>query len=132
VVIPPDLPLVSIDFVLISRVLINILDNAHKYSPPDTPIEIQARIIDDRVEIEVADRGLGIPEDEIWQVFEKFYRVRRTDNVSGTGLGLSICQGIIETHGGQIWAKNRRGGGTIITLTIPMKQPETTITEVPV
>ncbi|MCP4363310.1 MAG: sensor histidine kinase KdpD [Chloroflexi bacterium] len=132
ITVPSDLPLVPVDFILISRVLINLLDNAHKYSPPGTPIEIQARMIDNRVEIEVADRGLGIPEDEISQVFEKFYRVKRTDNASGTGLGLSICQGIIETHGGQIWANNRRGGGTIITLALPVEQPETTITEVSV
>ncbi len=126
---PSDLPLTPMDFVLISRVLINLLDNAHKYSLPDSPIDIRARTIDGQVEIEVADRGLGIPDDEISLVFEKFYRVKRTDNVSGTGLGLSICQGIVEVHGGQIWAHNRSGGGTIITLTLPMEQPKITITE---
>jgi two-component system sensor histidine kinase KdpD len=130
VTIPSDLPLVSMDFVLMTHVLVNLLDNAHKYSPPGTPIEIRARVTDTWVEINVADRGLGIPPNEISRVFEKFYRVQRADGTGGTGLGLSICQGIVEVHGGRIWADNRHGGGTIITLTLPVEQPDTTHTEV--
>ena len=126
--IPVDLPLVSIDFVLISRVLINLLDNADKYSPPGAPIEVQAQAKNKWVEIEVADRGVGIPPGERNRVFEKFYRVRRTDDTTGTGLGLSICKGIVEVHGGSIWAQNRSGGGTRIILTLPVAtgQPEKT------
>ena len=125
-----NLPLVPMDFVLISRLFINLLDNAYKYSPPGTPLEIKARINGNQVEIEVADRGLGIPPGEITRVFEKFYRVRRTGGASGTGLGLSICKGIVEIHDGQIWAQNRPGGGTIITVSLPMEPSETTVTEV--
>ncbi len=127
--IPANLPLISMDFVLMAHVLVNLLDNAHKYSPPGSPIEIQARIVDTRLEIDIADRGLGIPPDETMRVFEKFYRVQRADGTSGTGLGLSICQGIVEVHGGRIWADNRSGGGAVITLTLPVEQPKTTKTE---
>ncbi len=123
--IPIGLPLIPFDFVLMSRVLINLLDNAHKYSPAGRPIEIRAHLAGTTVEIEVADRGPGIPPDEVEQVFEKFYRVQRADGVSGTGLGLSICKGIVEGHGGRIWAHNRPGGGAIITLALPLYQPET-------
>jgi two-component system sensor histidine kinase KdpD len=119
--IPPDLPLVPLDFVLMSQVLINLIDNALKYSSPDTPIQIRAHPTGAFLEIEVADRGAGIPNEDLNRVFEKFYRVHRPDQVSGTGLGLSICKGILETHGGFIHAVNRPGGGTIVTLAIPIE-----------
>jgi two-component system sensor histidine kinase KdpD len=68
----------------------------------------------------VADRGVGIPPDDLSRVFDKFYRVQQPGQVSGTGLGLSICKGIVEAHGGRIWAQNREGGGTVITLALPL------------
>jgi two-component system sensor histidine kinase KdpD len=120
VVISPGLPLVSMDFVLMSRVIFNLLDNARKYSPPDTPIEVRAQMADSWVEIEVTDQGPGIPPEEMPHVFEMFYRTQRSDAVGGTGLGLSICQGIVEAHGGRIWADTRPGGGTIITVALPL------------
>jgi two-component system sensor histidine kinase KdpD len=126
VTIPDDLPLVPMDFVLISHVLLNLIDNAHKYSPPNSPIEIQAEVTDNQVQISVIDHGLGIPPDELTRVFEKFYRVPRAEDVSGTGLGLSICQGIVETHHGRIWAANRSGGGAILTMTLPLGKPAPT------
>ncbi len=119
--LPDDLPLVPMDFVLIVRVLVNLLDNALKYSPPDAPLEVRARQIDAHVEISVTDRGAGIPPQDLARVFDKFYRVQRPGNVSGTGLGLSICKGIVEAHGGRIWARNRDGGGTIIALALPLE-----------
>ena len=67
----------------------------------------------------MADRGIGIPEQDLLRVFDKFYRVQRPDNVVGTGLGLAICKGIVEAHGGSITAENRPGGGTIIRVTLP-------------
>jgi two-component system sensor histidine kinase KdpD len=127
---PNNPSLVPIDFVLMSRVFINLLDNAHKYSPSGTRIEIQAHSTDSNIEIEIADRGLGIPPAELTHVFEKFYRVRRNDGASGTGLGLSICKGIVEVHGGRIWATNRPGGGTIVTVSLPMVPPTIPLTEV--
>jgi two-component system sensor histidine kinase KdpD len=119
--IPAKLPLVPMDFVLFSRVLVNVIDNALKYSPADVPIEIRTQISDQCLEITVADRGEGIPPEDLERVFDKFYRVQRPDNVSGTGLGLSISKGIVEAHGGSIQAENRRGGGTIITVRLPLE-----------
>jgi len=119
--IESDLPLVPIDFVLIVHVLVNIIDNAMKYSPDDAPIEILARLKEQIVEIEIYDRGLGIPQEDLERVFEKFYRVHRPESITGTGLGLSISKGIVEAHGGKIWAHNRPGGGSILTLALPVE-----------
>jgi two-component system sensor histidine kinase KdpD len=119
--IPPELPLIHLDFVLIERVLVNVIDNALKYSPPEAPIEIKAHASGAFMEIEVADRGTGIPPEDLTRIFDKFYRVQRPGNVSGTGLGLSISKGIIQAHGGFIAAENREGGGTIITISIPLQ-----------
>jgi two-component system, OmpR family, sensor histidine kinase KdpD len=121
IVLPQDLPLVPLDFVWIGLVLVNIIDNALKYSPPDSSIEIRARIYGENLEISVADRGIGIPPEDLERVFNKFYRVQHPDVVAGTGLGLSISKGIIEAHGGTIWAENHSGGGTIIKLLLPLK-----------
>ena len=119
--IPPDLPLVPIDYVLINQVLINLLDNAAKYSAEDGPINITARKTSSMVEIDIEDHGPGFPEEDLDRIFEKFYRVKRFENVVGTGLGLSICKGIIEVHGGKIWAENRSGGGGRIAFTLPLE-----------
>jgi two-component system sensor histidine kinase KdpD len=118
--IPGKLPLANLDFVLFSRVLVNIIDNALKYSPSEKPIEIKTRIKHHNLEISVADHGDGIPEDDFERIFDKFYRVQRPDNVSGTGLGLSICKGIIEAHGGTIRVVNRKEGGAIFTISVPI------------
>ncbi len=118
--VPANLPLVSIDFVLMTRVLTNVLDNAIKYSTPDSPIEIHARLIERQVEIEIADRGIGIPEGDLVRIFDKFYRVQRQDGANGTGLGLAISRGLVEAHGGRITAKNRPGGGTVVTILLPL------------
>jgi two-component system, OmpR family, sensor histidine kinase KdpD len=119
--IPPELPLIQLDFVLIERVLVNVIDNALKYSPADKPIEIKAHAAGAFMEIEVADRGTGIPPEDLTRVFDKFYRVQRPGNISGTGLGLSISKGIVQAQGGFISAENRQGGGTIITISIPLQ-----------
>ena len=121
--IPPNLPFVSVDFGLIVQTLVNIIDNALKYSPADSPIEIKAGNIDNEIQIEIADRGFGIPPGDLLQVFDKFYRIDHPGSVAGTGLGLSICKGIVEAHGGRIVAENREGGGTIIRLILPAAEP---------
>jgi two-component system sensor histidine kinase KdpD len=118
--VPDAFPLLSLDFVLIVHVLTNLLDNALKYSPENSPLEVQARRQGDEIQISVLDRGLGIPAEDLEHVFDKFYRVQRPEQVSGTGLGLAICKGIVEAHGGRIWAGNRPGGGTILTLALPL------------
>lgn len=120
VTISPAIPLVPLDFVLFVRVLVNVIDNALKYSPPEKPIDIQAHVSGQELEISVADRGEGIPPDDLERIFDKFYRVQRPNNVSGTGLGLSICKGIVEAHNGVIRAQNRRGGGAMIKIRVPL------------
>lgn len=119
--VPPDLPLVPLDFVLIVQVLVNLLDNALKYAARDQPIDITVRTAGPYVEIEVADRGPGIPPEDLEHVFDRFYRLHRSGSVGGTGLGLSICGGIVEAHGGTIRAQNRAGGGASFVFTIPRK-----------
>lgn len=122
--VPENLPLVPLDYPLIVQVLVNVIDNALKYSPPDQPVEIRAYQMGTEVAIEVADRGAGIPLEDLSRVFDKFYRVQRPDSVSGTGLGLSICKGIAEAHGGRIEAANREGGGTLVTIYLPVETLE--------
>lgn len=117
---PPDLPLVKLDFVLMVQVLVNLLDNAVKYSPPDQPIEVNAALNGEQILLKVEDHGSGIPPEDLERVFDKFYRVRSPDNVSGTGLGLSICKGIVEAHHGTIKAENRTGGGTTMVILLPV------------
>jgi two-component system sensor histidine kinase KdpD len=121
--VPPDMPLVPLDFVLVVQVLVNLLDNALKYSPPGTPIEVRAHVDGAEAHIQVTDRGVGIPPDDLERVFDKFYRVQQPGQVTGTGLGLSICKGIVEAHGGRIWANNRDGGGTVVTVALPLRAP---------
>jgi two-component system sensor histidine kinase KdpD len=120
--VEPELPLVPADFVLLAQVLVNLLDNALKYSPPDTPIAVSARLEPGGREarLDVADHGSGIPPADLTQIFDKFYRVQRPGSAGGTGLGLSICRGIVEAHGGRIWAENRPEGGALFAFTVPL------------
>jgi two-component system sensor histidine kinase KdpD len=117
--IPVELPLVRADCVLLEQVLVNLLDNACKYSLQGSEIVITVSQTEDVIQVSIADRGSGIPEEDLTRVFDKFYRVEQPKSVSGTGLGLSICKGIIEAHGGEIHAENRPGGGTVMTFVIP-------------
>jgi two-component system sensor histidine kinase KdpD len=117
--VPAGLPEVPADVVLIAQVLANILDNALKYSPPQAPIEIRARIDEHELQIQVADRGAGIPVGEETRIFDKFYRIRRPRDAGGVGLGLAICAGIVGLHRGRIWAERRAGGGTVVTFSLP-------------
>jgi two-component system sensor histidine kinase KdpD len=121
---PPSLPLVSMDSVLMAQVLNNLLDNALKYSPPDGLIEVSARTRDKWLEIGVADQGPGIPEEHLTQVFNKFFTLNRAEEAGGTGLGLAISKGFVEAHGGKIWAENRPGGGSKIIFMLPLPPSE--------
>jgi two-component system sensor histidine kinase KdpD len=118
--IQPDLPLLRADSVLIEQVLVNLLDNALKFSEAGSAVVITARHSKKRLEVSVADRGLKIPLEDMERVFDKFYRLYSPRQVSGTGLGLAICRGIIEAHGGQIWASDNPSGGVIITFVLPL------------
>jgi two-component system sensor histidine kinase KdpD len=117
---PPYLPMAQFDFALMEQVLANLLDNAVKYSPEGSEIDIAAEADAREVKISVADRGTGIPPGDEEKVFDKFYRLHSPRHVSGTGLGLSICKGIVEAHGGRIWSENRSEGGSIATFTLPI------------
>lgn len=118
---PDDLPLVPMDFVLMVQALVNLLDNACKYSPPDTPITIRAAATPTEFLLRVSDQGSGIPAGERERIFQKFYRAQAVNGVSGTGLGLSISKGIVEAHGGRIWVDNNPAGGAEFTIALPLK-----------
>lgn len=111
-----DAPLLDVDMALMVQVLVNLLDNAAKYSPVQAPIRLLGRLEGEDVILSVADEGVGIPLEDLERVFDKFYRVQTPAGPSGTGLGLAIARGIVEAHGGRIWAQNRPGGGTIISI----------------
>jgi two-component system sensor histidine kinase KdpD len=120
--LPRDMPLILVDGVLLEQVLANLLDNAAKYSPPGTPIEITAENSAFTISLSVADRGPGIPAGQEEKLFEKFARAHPEGAQSGVGLGLAICRAIVEAHGGWIRAKNRGTGGAIFTFTLPVDQ----------
>jgi two-component system sensor histidine kinase KdpD len=118
--LPPTLPLVPIDGALIEQVFFNLLDNAVKYTPEGCPIEITAQASSGAVTVSFADRGRGLPADDLDRVFEKFYRAKPTTARGGAGLGLTICRAIVSAHGGRIWAENRPGGGLVFHFTLPL------------
>jgi two-component system sensor histidine kinase KdpD len=121
--LPHGLPMVEMDGLLIEQVLVNLLDNALKYSPAGSPLEIHAHHDGRRLAIDVCDRGPGIPAGDERRIFEKFYRGSHQHLQRGSGLGLAICKAIVETHGGEIHAQNRAGGGACFTLTLPANTP---------
>jgi two-component system sensor histidine kinase KdpD len=114
---PENLPFVPMDFVLIVQALVNVLDNAVKYSPPEAPIIVRAEQHDQDIDITVTDQGNGIPAGDLDRVFDKFYRGRQI-SVPGSGLGLSISKGFVEVHGGRIRAERPPIGGTVVRLTL--------------
>ena len=119
--IPDGLPPVMLDMALMTQVLVNLLDNALKYSPPDSGLEINARLDKGKLILEVCDRGPGVPEADLKRVFDKFYRIPVPEGAGGTGLGLAICKGIVEAHDGTIRAENRAGGGLRVIVTLPLQ-----------
>ena len=116
--IPADLPLVPVDAVLMEQVLVNLLDNAFKYTEPGSPIRISAAAHGRTVTVEVADEGPGLPLGAEDRAFEKFYR--GTSGRTGFGLGLPICRAIVAAHGGRIWAENRNPHGAVFRFTLPL------------
>lgn len=120
--IADDLPMLELDPVLFEQVLVNLLDNAAKYAPPDTTLRISSWQEDDKVKLEVADEGGGIPPEELEAIFDKFHRAQKGDQVrAGTGLGLAISRGFVEAMGGSIAAANRTDRpGAAFTITLPV------------
>jgi two-component system sensor histidine kinase KdpD len=121
--IPRDLPLVRIDAMLIERVLVNLLENASKYTPPGSRIILAAEVIEDRLSVSVSDDGPGLPLGREESVFQKFTRGERESATPGVGLGLAICRAIVESHQGKIVATHRPGGGARFTFTLPLGNP---------
>jgi signal transduction histidine kinase len=121
--VAPELPQVRADPDRVWQVLLNLLSNARKYSPEGGPIEVSARLAEEKVEVCVADQGLGIPAEAMPRLFGEFYRVQTDDRrkIAGTGLGLSICRKIIRAHDGEIWAESDGPGrGARFLFTLPV------------
>ncbi|MEQ1717635.1 MAG: ATP-binding protein, partial [Hyphomicrobium sp.] len=124
VTLPAKLPLIRGDAALLEQVIFNLLDNAHKYSEPQSVSRISLTTTAANIVVAVSDSGTGIPRDSLEKVFEKFYRVAGSDGrAPGTGLGLSICAGIVKGMGGSIIAESPidRGQGSRITVTLPLE-----------
>ncbi|HEY8837544.1 MAG TPA: ATP-binding protein [Dehalococcoidia bacterium] len=117
-VVAEPLPVLRFDYVQVDRVVANLLDNADKYSPPGTPVELRARVENDRVSVSVRDQGSGVPREDRRRVFEPFYRSQqRSTSAGGTGLGLAISRGIVTAHGGHIRVDGDHGA--VFTFTLP-------------
>ncbi|MEI6775895.1 MAG: sensor histidine kinase KdpD [Chloroflexales bacterium] len=119
--LPPDLPLIPLDGILIEQVLVNLLDNAVKHTPAGTPITLRAQRIGAAVQVEVADQGAGLAPGDEQRVFDKFYRGGTDRSRGGAGLGLAICKGMVESHGGRIWAERHPEGGAAFVFTLPLE-----------
>jgi two-component system sensor histidine kinase KdpD len=120
--LPPDLPLVLVDAVLIEQLLGNLLENAAKYTPPGTPVVLRAQLRDTEILVSVEDEGPGLPAGDPEQVFAKFARGSAEGAVGGAGLGLSICRAIVRLHRGRVWAE-RLAKGTAFRFTLPLEPP---------
>ena len=121
--VQPDEVLVApVDPLLLEQVLVNLLENASKYTPERSPLEVRLEARDGSAVIEVADRGPGLPPGEKRRVFERFYRASDSHRARGTGLGLSLCEAIVRAHHGRIEAENRAGGGALFRVLLPLDE----------
>jgi two-component system, OmpR family, sensor histidine kinase KdpD len=117
--VPENLPLVPVDYVQMEQVFTNLLSNSLKYAPPNTLVRIHAQVEGETIHVQVSNQGPQVPNEHLERIFDKFYRITAADRVTGTGLGLSICKGIIEAHGGRIWAENV-SDGFVFNFTLPL------------
>lgn len=119
--ISDTLPRISADDKRLSQVLLNLIDNAIKYTPPGGSIDINARDLEKLIQVNITDTGIGIPPEDISRIFERFYRVdkARSRELGGTGLGLSIVRNIVSAHGGEVWVQSEYGSGSTFSFTIP-------------
>jgi two-component system, OmpR family, sensor histidine kinase KdpD len=122
-----DSPMLHVDAVLMEKLLVNLIENAAKYTPAGTLVTLVVEpAAADHVIVRVEDQGPGLPPGAEERVFEKFYRAERESAVTGSGLGLSICRAIAQMHGGTITARQRPGGGALFTLSLPAQRPPAT------
>ena len=124
--LPEELLMVPMDAKLIVQMLVNLLDNAVRHTPPENKIKVCVEKRDGKAVFSVLDRGKGIREEDLPHLFERFYTTRgkSADAARGVGLGLSICDAIARAHGGSIMAQSREGGGAVFTFELPMEEEE--------
>jgi two-component system phosphate regulon sensor histidine kinase PhoR len=115
----PEELIIEVDQKMIGRVLGNLMHNAIKFTPDRGSIAIRAIPVDDKITVSVADNGVGIPQEDLPRIFERFYKVDRARGKSGTGLGLAIARHVVEAHGGKIWAESVEGRGATFYFTLP-------------
>ena len=118
--IPPDLPKAQVDEERVEQVLVNLVHNAIKFTPPSGRVSLSTRVEGDSILVSVADTGVGIPADDLPRIFERFYKADKARAGGGTGLGLAIAKHIVEAHGGKIWAESIEGKGSTFTFTLPI------------
>lgn len=118
--LPQDLPVPLVDDVLLEQLLVNLLENSAKYSPPGASVKLSAGVRGGRLQLEVLDQGPGVPLEDLESVFEPFFRVNRENQPEGYGLGLAICRSIAKAHGGSIHAENMAQGGLRFIVTLPL------------
>ena len=120
--VPEEIPLALFDPVLVEQVLVNVLENAIRYTPAGSPIDIVARHEGGHIVVEISDRGPGVAEGDEERVFDRLYRGNAAQGDGGVGLGLTICQAVVTAHEGKIWLENRPGGGATVRFTLPAKE----------
>jgi two-component system sensor histidine kinase KdpD len=128
--VPESLPLVPVDYMQLEQVFTNLVSNSLKYAPSNTFVRIRAWEEGDTVHVRVSNQGPRVPSEDLERIFDKFYRITAADRVTGTGLGLSICKGIIEAHGGRIWAENL-SDGLAFHFTLPLTWDGTKAPQIP-
>jgi two-component system, OmpR family, sensor histidine kinase KdpD len=125
--IPDDLPAVSLDYVEIDQVLSNLIENATRYAPAGTEIQVGVQRANGEVRVAVEDHGPGVPPSAMQHLFDPFYRVASgTPRPAGLGLGLAVAKGLVEAHGGRVWVENRAGGGARFTFSLPLSREDPT------
>jgi two-component system sensor histidine kinase KdpD len=117
--VPADAPPVLVDAVQVRQILVNLIDNALKFSPPQSPVSVRVTRTRKEVIVRIIDQGRGVPENELEHVFEPFYRGAPADDQTGTGLGLAIARGFAEANGGRLWAESRPGQGACFAIALP-------------
>jgi two-component system, OmpR family, sensor histidine kinase KdpD len=128
--VPENLPLVPVDYVQMEQVFTNLVSNSLKYAPVNTVVWIRAQVEGESLHVQVSNQGPQVPSEHLERIFDKFYRITAADKVTGTGLGLSICKGIIEAHGGRIWAENLPDG-LAFNFTLPLTWDGTKPPQIP-